>query len=467
VARHQTLRATVAWSYALLSEAERAVFDRCAVFAGSFDERAAQVICADDAVDAGDIDDVLTSLVDKHMIVADRGGADTRYRLLETMRQYAEAQLGSELETFQTRHLAHYVAVAQELDRLFQGTDLGSGNAGFHRELDNLRAAMQRAIATRDPQAVSLMRATLTFALQTSVPEIGGWFAQVLDALDDPPPYAYGLAAITSFVFELDTERAGALAQAGIDTAASPDDPELADCWCALAMVTFGSGRDGFRGAMDVLERSVPLYRAAGNPVHAVMILSALADFEDGAAAQEWARETRRLAGGLNSQLADVCAAMAEGAAASKAGDAASAVETLRVAYEQLVAADVRGNVRSQLFLRLAVALADRAATATDDAFLAASLRRLQSDGYKLSTAHGLWAAVIYLAATSRLEPAAVVLGHLDGAALPPMDATSSQRADDAIAAQPRLAEWRARGRHLSQDEVFAVAIAALEDHDQ
>jgi hypothetical protein len=400
------------------------------------------------------------------VIVADRGGADTRYRLLETMRQYAEEQLGSGLETFRIRHLEHYVVVAGELDRLFQGSDLGGGNAGFHRELDNIRAAMQWALATRDPLAVSLVRGTTTFAQQTSVPEIGGWFAQVLEALDDPPPYVYGVTAMTCLAFEADAERASALAQTGINKAASPDDPELADCWCALAVANYRTGRDGSRATADMFERSLPLYRAS-NRVHAVMIEATLAaTAEDGAVAQEWARATRRDASGLNSQLADINVALAEGTAASKTGDATSAVATLRVAYEQVVAAHVHGVPKFLLFWRLALALADGTGSASDDLFLAGSLRGLQLDGFKAGAVQGLWAVAHYLAATSRLEPAAIVLGYLDDVLIRPPDA-SFQRADDAIATQPRLAEWRARGRQLSQDEVFGVAIAALENHAQ
>ena len=77
----------MAWSHQLLDPAEREMFDRCAVFAGSFDERAVEGICADDGSDAADVVDVVGSLVDKNMLVADRRGADTRYRLLETLRQ--------------------------------------------------------------------------------------------------------------------------------------------------------------------------------------------------------------------------------------------------------------------------------------------------------------------------------------------------------------------------------------------
>jgi predicted ATPase/class 3 adenylate cyclase len=468
VARHQTLRATLAWSYLLLSEPERAVFERCAVFAGTFDKGAARFVCAGDAVEANEIEDLVTALVDKHMIEVDRRGADTRYKLLETLRQYAEEQLGSDLPMFRARHLAHYVAVAGDLDRLFQGSDLGGGNAGFHLELDNLRAAMQWAIATRDPVTVSLMRATMTFSQVASVPEIGGWFVQILDALDDPPVYAYGVAAITSWTFDTDTERAGALAQTGIDKAASPDDPELANCLCTLAMVTLvTSAPDSRRDVVDLLQRAIPLYRAAGNPVHAVMMMQVLSDITDGLTAQDWARAARDMASGLNSQLADIVAAIAEGTALSKRGDAASALATLRLAYDQIVAADVRGNVKSALLSTLVVALADGPATSSDDAFVASSLRRLQSDGHKGAIPHGLWTLVIYLAATSRLEPAAVVLGFLEHAGVQPLDVGAGQRADDAIAAQPQNLEWRARGRRLSQDEAFAVAMAAFEDNDQ
>jgi predicted ATPase/class 3 adenylate cyclase len=467
VERHQTLRATVAWSHQLLSPSERAVFDRCAVFAGSFDERAVEAVCTDDAMDLADVVDVVSALVDKSMLVADRREGETRYRLLETLRQYAEEQLGPQLHTFRARQLAHYVAVADELDRRFQGSDLSGGNAAFHVELDNLRAAMQWAIATRDPTAMALMRATTTFALVAPVPEIAGWFAQLLVALDDPPAYAYGQAALTSLTFEADNHGARTLAQAGIDTAASPDDPDLADCWSTLAFITLTSPPDARPDAAALFEHAFALYRAAGNPIHAVNMATVLTDIVDGQPAQEWARTARRLANGLTSQLANIYAAFADGIAATKRGDAAHSVAALRVTYDQIVAADIRGWVKSPVLWKLAVALADGPATANNDAFLAGSFRRMQSDGHKWAIAHDLWALAIYLAATSRPEPAGVVVGFLEHAGVPPMDPAAGRRATDAIGTQPQHGEWRARGRRLSQDEVFAVALAALDHHDQ
>jgi hypothetical protein len=326
---------------------------------------------------------------------------------------------------------------------------------------------MQWAIATRDPRAMALMRATTTFALSAPVPEIAGWFAQLLDALDDPPAYAYGPAALTSLTFEADNQRAAALAQAGIDKAASPDDPELADCWSTLAFITLTSPPDARPFAAGLFEHAFALYIAAGSPIHAVNTATVLTDIADGTTAQDWARTARRLASGLSSQLADIYASFADGIAAMKRGDAADAVAALRMTYDQVVAADIRGWVLSPVLWKLVVALAGGLATGNDDAFLAGSFRRLQSDGHKWAIAHDLWALAIYLAATSRPEPAGIVVGFLEHAGVPPMDPAAGQRADDAICTQPQHVEWRARGRRLSQDEVFTVALAALEHHDE
>jgi non-specific serine/threonine protein kinase len=136
---------------------ERAVFDRCAVFAGSFDERAGEAVCADDAMDVADVADVVSALVDKSMLVADRRGGETRYRLLETLRESGEERLSDDLDEYRRRDLYHYVTVAEELDRQLQGPDLGGGIAGFRTEMDNLRAAVKWAVATRDPISEALV----------------------------------------------------------------------------------------------------------------------------------------------------------------------------------------------------------------------------------------------------------------------------------------------------------------------
>ena len=94
---------------------ERVLFDRLAVFAGGFDLDSAEAVCADDTIDPLDVGDLLAALVDKSMVVADRHGPHTRYRLLETLRQYGEERLAEdgELAPLRDRHLDHYVATAR------------------------------------------------------------------------------------------------------------------------------------------------------------------------------------------------------------------------------------------------------------------------------------------------------------------------------------------------------------------
>ena len=94
VRRQQTLRASVDWSHALLTEPERVLFRRLAVFLGGFDLDAAQAVAGGGDVQRYQVLDQLTLLVDKSLVVADNTGGRTRYRLLETVRQYALEKLG-------------------------------------------------------------------------------------------------------------------------------------------------------------------------------------------------------------------------------------------------------------------------------------------------------------------------------------------------------------------------------------
>ena len=93
VRRQQTLRASVDWSHALLTEPERVLFRRLAVFLGGFDLDAAQAVAGGGDVERYQVLDLLTLLVDKSLVVVENTGGRTRYRLLETVRQYALEKL--------------------------------------------------------------------------------------------------------------------------------------------------------------------------------------------------------------------------------------------------------------------------------------------------------------------------------------------------------------------------------------
>jgi predicted ATPase/class 3 adenylate cyclase/DNA-binding CsgD family transcriptional regulator len=142
VRRQQTMRASVDWSHALLTEPERVLFRRAAVFMGGFDLDAAQAVCGDTDVERYQTLDQLTLLVDKSLVVAEDGQFGTRYRMLETVRQYALEKLGEsgEADAVRARHRDHYTAMANLLD--------SPGRADHQRrieqaetEIDNLRAA--------------------------------------------------------------------------------------------------------------------------------------------------------------------------------------------------------------------------------------------------------------------------------------------------------------------------------------
>jgi predicted ATPase/class 3 adenylate cyclase/DNA-binding CsgD family transcriptional regulator len=142
VHRQQTLRASVDWSHALLSEPERVVFRRLAVFLGGFDLDAAQAVAGSGDMQRFQVLDFLALLVDKSLVVADNSGGTTRYRLLETVRQYAQEKLGEsgEADAARSRHRDFYTALAALLDSP-AGTDYERRLEQAETEIDNLRAA--------------------------------------------------------------------------------------------------------------------------------------------------------------------------------------------------------------------------------------------------------------------------------------------------------------------------------------
>lgn len=144
--RQQTLQATVDWSFSLLNPAERETLRRLSVFAGGFELEAAEAICTADTVDAFEVMDLLGSLVDKSLVVADRTPGSVRYRLLETIRQYCQQELlqaagEAEVIGVRDRHADFYLAVAEAAAPALTGRGQGEWLRRLDLEWDNLRAA--------------------------------------------------------------------------------------------------------------------------------------------------------------------------------------------------------------------------------------------------------------------------------------------------------------------------------------
>ncbi|MFD8304051.1 BTAD domain-containing putative transcriptional regulator [Streptomyces sp. NPDC059690] len=147
--RQQTLRAVVDWSWDLLDEEERDVLRRLSVFAGGCDLAAAEAVCGPLALD------VLGSLVDKSLVVAAPSGeGGMRYRLLETVAEYAGERLdetGRRRET-ERAHLTYYRELARTTDPLLRGPGQLDAIALLEREYENLRTALRHAVNERDEQ---------------------------------------------------------------------------------------------------------------------------------------------------------------------------------------------------------------------------------------------------------------------------------------------------------------------------
>lgn len=145
VERHHTLRATVDWSYSLLSPTEQAVFERMGVFPASFDAMAAKAVASGDGIEEWDVVDAVTSLVTKSMLGAERGvDGPIRYQMLETLRHYARERLDSagDADERRRRHARHYLEVADQIGQGLRGADDVPWRRNLGWELDNLRSAV-------------------------------------------------------------------------------------------------------------------------------------------------------------------------------------------------------------------------------------------------------------------------------------------------------------------------------------
>ena len=139
--RQQTLRALIDWSYDFLTEGERALFRRLAVFAGGWTLEAAEAVASDDIVRDADVLDLLSALVDKSLVSVEPEGG--RYRLLETVRQYAQERLdeSGEVDAVRARHLGYFLGFAEEARPALAGPRQGEWLTRMHSELENLLAA--------------------------------------------------------------------------------------------------------------------------------------------------------------------------------------------------------------------------------------------------------------------------------------------------------------------------------------
>jgi predicted ATPase/class 3 adenylate cyclase len=455
VERHQTLQATIDWSYQLLTSDERMLFARLSVMAATFALDDAEAVCA-----AGDLDvgDLLTSLVDKSMVVAERTRSGTRFRELETLRQYGTERLeaAGEIQVWRRRHLEYYRSLARAAADRFEGTENVRGRTELEAAWSNIRTALYFACAEGElDAAVALLDATYYFSYFGLQYEQGDWAERVLQAGEEGP-VATGIAAYWRQYASLD--EALAMGRAGIARSSDSHAPETVYCWQAVLCAAMYSGRMG--EAVEAVEIAEQISRATATTFGLAEFLGGKTNIvatidPDGGLAS--ALEAQRLAGVLRNRSLMAWTTASVGVALSARGDTVNAIRSYREALEW-----ASGRANRLLELQVPLWLAMRAPSDQRPAVYAEVLARLYADRHWLDLWVAIESLVGYWARADRPEPAAVLLGHLESHGRG-HGAMARQRARVSAILTVTHAHSMAQGAAMDRDELVDYALAELE----
>ncbi|HEU0297117.1 MAG TPA: adenylate/guanylate cyclase domain-containing protein [Anaerolineales bacterium] len=294
--RQQTLRALIDWSYDLLSEDERSLLHRLSVFAGGWTLEAAEDVCSDqssaDSEQSGatdnrlsitDILDLLSHLVNKSLVILieHTQSGETRYRMLETIRQYAREKLleAGSSEIVRDWHLAYFVKLAEQAE-----PELVRSNQVFwlnklDDELDNFRMALEWALAVKPEAGLRIANASWLFWYEHGyLQELENWIAQLLKAYDVPDALRAKALMIQSRVIAIegDFTRSRMIATQGLQLARAVKDKHVE----ALGLLNLGQ-MIGFSGdlgeCIPMVEASLALLQEVGDKWGQATAISVLA----------------------------------------------------------------------------------------------------------------------------------------------------------------------------------------------
>jgi predicted ATPase len=436
--RQQSLRALVDWSHDLLTAAERILFRRLAVFAGGWSLEAAEGVCAGEGIDAHEVLDLLAQLVDKSLVLAELHGGETRYRLLETLRQYATDRLreAGEEEWLRRQQRAWFATFVERQTARLRGPGQVNAVAQLETEYDNLRAALDWCETEPGDCAVA-----------ARIADDLGWFWTLRGHAREGRARLDRLLALVSGRTD---GRARALSAAGL-----------------LAH------HDGeYERSAALLEESIEIWRALGDPRGTAIALARLGQLEQsrGNFDRAWMllEESRALfrAVGVESGL-DAPVAVFLAQVAKNRGDYERAIplfeDCLRAALEQRDKHAAASAVRSLGELAQAQGDYERAG-----ARLTESLRLLRELGDRPCAGTTLDSLAVLSAAhgapqqAARLFAAAQASREAQGLTLPPVE---QGRLEQAVAAAREGldrgafdAAW-AEGRAMTLEQAIAYAL--------
>ena len=269
VQRHQTLRAAIDWSYELCSEAEQRLLARLAVFAGGCTREAVEGVCAGEPLEVGAVFEVLAGLVAKSLVVAERDGPETRYRLLETIREYGEDRLAEHDETdaLRTRHANYYCEFVGVVGEVLLGRGRSTAARRLAAEHENLLAAMNHAIDVGDVDLALRLLRNMPGPSQTGYELRLPVGAIYLPGATAHPlyPYAVGLAAIHA-AFRGDRQAAETLGDEALAVARRLDSDLGTQIEFSVSSIrsTLAFQIGALHDAATQMERSVEFARSEG-----------------------------------------------------------------------------------------------------------------------------------------------------------------------------------------------------------
>jgi predicted ATPase/DNA-binding CsgD family transcriptional regulator len=421
--RQQTIRATLDWSYGLLSEQERAVFRRLAVFAADCSLDAAEAICSAGEVTDGDVLDMLHHLVDKSLVVVDEQSGRSRYRLLEPIRQYAREQLvaGGELQETRRRHALYFLTFCEQRDRASNvgGPLRPAATAALLQEYPNIRLALGWSVESGEVQIGLRLARTVSYLwFARGYPGEGlAWLQQLLAlrGADQPTPAraACLLSAgrLATVLGHIDTGRT--FFEAGLQLASTTGDPHvqwLGQHYFAL----YASMRGNFDTAIRHQRVALATARAFDNRVEEAISLTLAAELAlfqgHFSEAQALAEDARRAAHAVGEEWIEGLTVVYFGLLALQRGDHARARHNLERGLNMCQRqGDPRFSARALDGLGLLAVVEGRSEDA--HACLAESLRLVDEIGNRPAIADTLESFTALAASLSRPEAALQLAG--------------------------------------------------------
>jgi DNA-binding CsgD family transcriptional regulator len=279
------MQAALDWSFELLTEQERAIWPRLAVFAGTWSLEAAEAVASDDGIAACDVFDLVSRLVDKSLVAVDLSAGEARYRLLEVLRQYAWQRLDErhEVEPVRQRHAGYYLMFAEAVEPELRGSNQVRWLERLEQEHDNLRAAL-RWLVERDDAHDSLRLAGALahfWWVRDHYQEGRGWLSKVIERADGLPPCAASVKALTGLFMiafrQGDLATASASAEERLTLARRLGDGQ-ATAWSLTHLAWIAGIRADRASEVALLDEALSLFRDLGDTTGIAAALNALGE---------------------------------------------------------------------------------------------------------------------------------------------------------------------------------------------